>query len=509
MCSSQALPYPTLFGAEFLSLEASLVSNYSKYVSEWYYMNHHSVNVTNLSFCNVSIAYTHPGQNDSVNVQVWLPLDTWNGRMQGIGGGGWQAGLFTLSYLGMTGAIGEGYVAVSTDGGHSSAEPSDWALLSPGNVDLYAIQNFASVSLNDAAIIGKSITQSFYGQPPKYSYWSGCSQGGRQGLMLAQRYPTAYDGIVASAPAINWAEFSTAGYYPQLIMALLGEYPLPCELDAITAAAISACDGDDGVTDGLISDPESCDFDPFTLVGTSINCSDTGSRVHISKVAAIAANASWTGARSSNGSFLWYGVEKGAAFTGSTAWTNTECSRNGTCIGAPLSLSTDWIRLFVEKDPSFQFANMTREEFDHIFHAAVQQFTSIIGTNDPDLSEFRKSGGKMLTYHGLADETIYPGGTRHYYNAVTAMDPDVHSFYRLFEVPGVEHCFGGSGPYPSNIFDAMVAWVEEGTVPDNLTVQFTDKAGVKNSRILCPYPQKTRYDGKGDPTSADSFFCSD
>lgn len=320
--------------------------------------------------------------------------------MQGIGGGSWHAGLFIGSFTGMSGAIGEGYAAVSTDGGETSAQPADWALVSPGNVDLVALENFASVSLNDAAVIGKSIIHSFYGQSPKYSYWNGCSQGGRQGLMLAQRYPTAYDGIVASSPAINWPEVITAGYYPQLVMALLGEYPRPCELNAITARAISACDAVDGLADGLVSDPDSCQFDPFTLVGTTINCSDTGSVLNISKAAATAANASWTGARSTDGSFLWYGVEKGAALTGQTAWANTNCSNN-TCVGAPQSLATDWIRLFVEKNPVFNFTNLTREDFDNIFHTAVQEYTSIIGTDDSNLSEFRKAGGKMLTYHGL------------------------------------------------------------------------------------------------------------
>ena len=401
LCSPQAIPYPALFGAEFFTLNASLVSNYSRYVREGYYLNHGAKNVTDVSFCNITIAYTHPGQNDIVNVEAWLPIDTWNGRMQAVGGGGWAAGMFELSYMEMAGAIGDGYVTITTDGGHTSLDPRDWALVSPGNIDLYALQDFASVSLNDVAFIGKSLAQSFYGQPPKYSYWSGCSQGGRQGLMLAQRYPTAFNGIAASAPAINIGQFLVANFWPQLIMNLLGQYPHSCELDALTAAAISACDGNDGVIDGLISDPDSCRFDPYTLVGTKINCTHTGLQIQITEAAAIVANASWNGAQSSNGSFLWYGLNYDAALTGDLGISNTECYNNGTCVGIPLSISTEWIRLFVQKDPMFQFYNMTHQDFDHIFHASVQQFTSIIGTNDPDLSEFRNAGGKMLTYHGL------------------------------------------------------------------------------------------------------------
>jgi hypothetical protein len=406
MCSPQSIPYPTLFGAEFLSLDASLVSNYSRYVREGYYLNHGAINVTNVSFCNISIAYTHPGQNDVVNVQAWLPLDTWNGRMQAVGGGGWMAGMFELSYMEMSGAIGEGYVTITTDGGHSAPDPRDWALVSPGNIDLYLLQDLASISLNDVSYIGKSLTKSFYGQPPKYSYWSGCSQGGRQGLMLAQRYPKAFDGIAASAPAINWGQLAVADYWPQLIMNLLKQYPHSCELDTLTAAAISACDGYDGIIDGIISDPDSCHFDPYGLVGTTINCSDTGLELQISEAAAMMANAAWTGAQSSKGSFLWHGLNYDAALTGDISISNTECYKNGTCIGVPFIISSDWIKLFVQKDPTFQLYSMTHQDFDNIFHASVQQFTSIIGTNDPDLSEFHIAGSKMLTYHGLVSYSL-------------------------------------------------------------------------------------------------------
>lgn len=269
-----AIPTPSVFGAEFLSMKTTFVTNYSQFVHTGYYTNHGSVNVTNASFCNVTLTYTHPGQNDSINVQVWLPADNWNGRLQAIGGGGWQAGLYTPSLMGMTAAVGEGYSTVSTDAGlGSQVYPTDWALLSPGNVNLYLLQDLASVSLNDMAIIGKAVTSSFYGEPPKYSYFSGCSQGGRQGMMLAQRYPDAFDGIAASAPAINWSNFVFSDYWPSLVMRLLGEFPPACEFDAISAAALHTCDGLDGVVDGIIADIDACCFNPMSMVGKAINCS--------------------------------------------------------------------------------------------------------------------------------------------------------------------------------------------------------------------------------------------
>jgi feruloyl esterase len=344
-CSASTIPYLDLFGAKFLSLEANLVSNYSRIVPYEYYINHGAVDTTNLNFCNVSITYTHPGENDAVNVEVWLPTDKWNGRIQASGGDGWGAGLTPLSFGVMAGAIAEGYATLSTDAGlqttnNPSVDVNAWALVSPGNVNLYLLQNLATVSLNDAAIIGKSVVRSFYGQPAKYSYFTGCSQGGRQGYALAQRYPDAYDGIAASAPAISWGELITAMYGPAFFMNQLGQAPHQCELNAITAAAIAACDDDDGVVDGVISDPEKCAFDAKTLVGTTINCTDTGTgKIEISAVAADVAQVVWNGLKKpDNTSSYWFGLNKEAPFFG---LANTTCTANGTCTAVPFVVASD------------------------------------------------------------------------------------------------------------------------------------------------------------------------
>lgn len=285
-CAPANIPMPSLFGAEFYSLEAHLVSNFSRYLPVGAYLNHGDVNITDVDFCNVTLSYTHPGQDDLLHVQAWLPIDTWNGRLQAIGGGGWRAGMSYSSSFSMQGAVGEGYVAITTDGGlGSSMSPADWGLVSPGNVNMYNLQNLASVSLNDMAVIGKSLAVGFYGQSPEYSYFNGCSQGGRQGLMLAQRYPDAFDGIAASAPAINWTKFFMTGLWPSSIMKKLGHVPPSCEYDAIRAAAIEACDGNDGVADGIISGE--CDFDPQSVIGRRLNCTNFGKVRKISSEAAL------------------------------------------------------------------------------------------------------------------------------------------------------------------------------------------------------------------------------
>jgi hypothetical protein len=301
----------------------------------------------------------------------------------------------------MSGAVAQGYATVTSNGGVPSEFPSDWALMSPRNVDYFALNKFASVALHDAALAAKSVITSFYGKGPAYSYWSGCSQGERQGRTFAQRYPDVFDGIAASAPAINGPQFFVADYFPQQVMNEIGQYSHPCELDALTTAAINACDGNDVAVDGTISDPDSCFFDPFPMVGTPVSRTSDTTSITISHAAAAVANAAWTGAPKQDGSSLWYMPGYEANLTGTNSVAATICSTNETCTGRHISLSTDWIKLFVAKDPAFDVANMSRLDYEHIFAASVREYDSIIGTNSPDLSEFRASGGKFIAYHGL------------------------------------------------------------------------------------------------------------
>lgn len=220
--------------------------------------------------------------------------------------------------------------------------------------------------------------------------------------MLAQRYPTAYDGIVASAPAINIPFFTPSLYWPQLLMNLHGEYPRICEVRALTAAAIAYCDSKDGVTDGIISDTDDCDFDPFSMVGESFNCSDTGSRMQISHGAALVANATWTGPISADGTRLWYGMEKGAPLD----IANTECSSNGTCASMVGNAGEGWLAYSAVKDPSFDSSNLTLDAYSWLMHTSETEWKSLWSTNEPDLSAYRNIGGKILTYHGLVSSIL-------------------------------------------------------------------------------------------------------
>ncbi|XXH02192.1 hypothetical protein Hte_008560 [Hypoxylon texense] len=509
-------------GLDAIIIEASVVANYSFSVSSGVRYIQPSVELVNATFCNVTVTYTHPGENDRVGAEVWLPpAEIWNERFQGAGGGGWGAGRFYNSYGTMAGALTEGFATVTTDAGLSDQfTPETWALISTGHVNLPLLENFGYRSLNESAVIGKSIVRQFYGRDPSYSYFNGCSQGGRQGLALAQRYPTAYDGIAASAPALHFPDLAAAIYWPQQYMNDIEYYPYGCELDAIVRAAISRCDVLDGVSDGIISDVDKCfaTFDPSEMVGRSTNCSQTGGLVTISAGAASVAKATWTGAVSANGTKLWHGYRLGADLTGAlepslahgTAMTN--CT-SGTCTGSAEPLATSWFRLFLAKDPSFNASSMTRSEFEDYLRQGQQEYSSILSTDNPDLSGFRDAGGKMVTFHGLkshkADQIIPDQGTLDYYTDVAKLLPDVHDFYRYFPIPGVGHCFASKGGAPLSLFSQLQAWVENGTAPESSPITYTDDSGADvYSRIVCPYPQKAVYHTDcGAPEEASCWSC--
>jgi hypothetical protein len=215
--------------------------------------------------------------------------------------------------------------------------------------------------------------------------------------MLAQRYPTSFDGIAAGAPAIYWNDIFASFLWPQQFMNMLGEYPPACELQAITEAAVSACDGLDGMIDGIINDVEEClaKFQPFDLVGTAINCSEAR---NITPAAAAVVNATWQGYRDARGHQAWFGLNPGTDLTVGVAGTN--CTGQP-CGGMPFAVAAQWFTLFVARDTNFDLTNLSHVEFDMLAHQGRQRYDSIIGTGDADLSAFRDAGGKIVTFHGV------------------------------------------------------------------------------------------------------------
>lgn len=440
-----------------------------------------TVNATQAdTYCAVDIYLTHGNSSDNVHIITWLP-NSWNGRYQGTGGGGVTAGGNANS---LKQPVTDGYVAGTTDAGlPSSGDGSSWA----NNTQL--VNNFAYLSIHEMTVVGKALATQYYGRAPDRSYWNGCSTGGRQGYMEAQRYPGDYDGIYAASPAINYDRFQVAELWPYVVQNVEGEFVPQCIFTALTNAAIELCDGDDGAVDGLISNPNTCAFDADSWVGQTVDC--TGN-VTVTQLQAKIFNSITHGPVDTEGNKLFSGMALGTSLA----------TVGGT---EPVNLISAWVKSFVLGQPDFDLTSINYETFPGIFNLSVAEWNTRIGTSDPDLSPFRETGGKLLSWHGFADSLIGGNGTLQYRVEVQdAMgDPDeVDEFYRLFMAPGVEHCGGGYGATPSDPFDALVAWVEDGTVPEVLPA-----SGSGFTRNLCKYPLQLQYSGSGDVDAAESWNC--
>jgi pimeloyl-ACP methyl ester carboxylesterase len=435
-------------------------------------------------FCRVALTVA-----PQINIEVWLPTATYNDRFQAVGGGGYAG---SISFGAMANALRAGYATASTDTGHTGFS-GGFALNPDGTLNWQLIEDFASRSLFQLTEKSHTLIDAFYGQPADYAYWNGCSTGGRQGLMLAQRFPDGYDGILAGAPAINWDRFHPAHLWPQLVrLQEVGGPIANCKYDAVTAAAVAHCDSQDGVVDGILDDPRRCDFDPHTMVGA-----DLGACGALTEAEADAIALMWDGPRDGDSDRLWYGLTIGTPM--------------GALAGpSPFFIGLQHAQLWVNQDPTWDWQTLTYETYPDFFGTSVEKFNDVIGTDDPDLSAFRDSGGRVLMWHGWADPLIFPEGTVDYYDRVIDRfhsTQQVQGFARLFMAPGVGHCGGGAGPNQFDMFGALVAWVEQGDAPDRIMATRAEGGAVVRTRPLCAYPFVPRFDGKGDPSSASSFEC--
>jgi len=445
--------------------------------------------------CRITAIVTHPPAGDRVTIWIALPMTNWNGRFQGVGGGGFSGG----SANAVAQPLRAGYAAGSTDTGHSGGS-GGFGLDANGRLAWQLIRDNAYLGIHDMTVTGKALAEAFYGTAPRKAYFNGCSTGGRQGLSEAQRYPADYDGVLAGAPAINWTKLHVEQMWATVVM-LESKYAVPmCRYAAATAAAINACDTIDGVKDGVIENPHACTYDPKALVGQAAGACGAFTEMDAKVIAKI-----WEGPRRRDGSFLWYGLERGGDFSGLSG-------TGGTPLGPrPNGITLDWWRYFLNENPQWDFTTLTPAAYEQYWDRSVEQFSAVLATDNADLSAFRTRGGKIVMWHGWADQLIYPGGSIDYFTRVQAQmggPARTAEFLRLFVAPGVGHCGGGAGPSPSGQFEAVVRWVEEGKAPDTLDAVRRDQAGqITRSRPLCQYPLVARYKGSGSTDEAKNFEC--
>ncbi len=449
------------------------------------------------SFCDVTLTETDAAGNP-IHIDVWLPM-SWNGRFQGVGGAIYSCGPY---YYEMAPAIQEGYAAAATDCGVSLAdrETASWALRD-GRLNSPLIHDFAYAGIHDMTVVGKAVTRDYYPSPLRFSYFNGCSTGGREGLVEAQQYPADYNGIVAGAPAINWTQFIPAEIWPQLVMNESGDFLSSCKEIAFTDAAVQAC----APAGGVITNPSACHWNPSTLVGVVTPCGV------ITQQDAAVMTKIWQGPVDAQGKPLWYGLERGASLAGLAATVTS----NGVTYGQPFPITVSWLGTWLQQNPSWNWHTLTYAQFDQLFQRSVSEFSNIFAANNPDLSAFEKDGGKIIIWHGLADQLIFPQGTVNYYERVERKmggARPTESFARLFLAPGAQHCASAAGPAPTlpeGPLPSLVNWVEKGKAPSSIPGTATDPVtnAVTETRPLCLYPLTARYTGHGSTTAASRYTC--
>lgn len=455
-------------------------------------------------FCRVSLIVA-----PQIHIEVWLPKAGWNERYRGEGGGYYVG---SIHYSALAKALRAGYATASTDTGHTytAEEMSDSARfmarvgafgLNPdGSLNRQLIEDFAYRSQHEMALKAKSIIKAYYAKAPRYSYWDGCSSGGREGLMAVQRFPEDYDGVLAGCPAINWDRFMQGGLWPQTVMRQEVGHPIEAaKLDAVTKAAIAACDGEDGVTDGIINDPRKCHFNPSALL-----CGENkDSKTCLTPQEVIAVRKIWEGPTSSRtGERLWFGLERGASFE-VIAGPDPGDNPHG-------AAHFQWIT----QDAHFDWRTLTEADYERDLKISYEKFNDIIGTDQADLSGFRKKGGKVLIFHGESDQIISPRGTLNYFERVLAKNggaTEVNKFARLFMIPGMGHGCSGDDkePFPVDFSGELVNWVEKGVAPDRIIATQKLPDGATRTRPLCAYPNTAKWSGKGSSDDAPNFICVD
>jgi tannase/feruloyl esterase len=439
------------------------------------------------AFCRVA-ATLKPSSDSDIKIEVWLPSADWNGKFMAVGNGGFSG---AISYGPMRTVMGRGYAVASTDTGHQgSGGDASWASGHPEKqID------FGYRAVHEMTLRAKTIVAAFYSAAPRYSYWNGCSSGGKQGLKEAQRFPDDYDGIIAGAPANNWTHLlAQILWVAQAARAEPADVIPQAKYGLIHNAVLAQCDALDGVKDGILEDPRRCQFNPEVL---QCKAADAESCLTVSQVAALK-RAYATARNPRTGEEIYPGLSVGSEL----GWAR---------LPQPFGIAETHYKHIVFQDPAWDFRTFNLDsdlaKADAI-DLAGGQFRAV----DPDLTAFKKRGGKLLQYHGWNDQQISAQNSINYYESVvhrlgSARDTD--DFYRLFMVPGVRHCAGGDEG-ATDRFDAIAAleqWVEHGVAPGRIVASHMTSGVVDRTRPLCPYPQAATYVGRGSTDEAANFLC--
>ena len=436
------------------------------------------------AFCRVQATLT-PTSDSDIKVEVWLPVSGWNNRYLAVGNGGWAG---TISYADLADGVARGYAISSTDTGHTGGSGS-FVL---GHAEKFI--DFAWRSEHEMTVKSKLIVSAMYGAAAKYSYWKGCSTGGRQAMKEIQVFPNDFDGVIAGSQAnprtglaLLQASIAHAVLKDPASRIPTSKFPM------IHQAVLNACDALDGLKDGLIQDPRKCKFDPKVLECKGADAADCLTAEQV-----VAARKMYEPARN---------VRTGKVV--SPAFTPGNEAGWGTLIGGqePISLGMDQFKYVVFKDSKWDWRTF---DFDKDIDRTIEADNGLTDARNPDIKPFLAHDGKLLLYHGWSDQLVPTETTISYYEDVAKTMGGVSKIdnqVRMFLAPGMGHCGGGDGP---NTFDALTAleqWVESGKAPEQMTASHSTAGKVDRTRPLCAYPKVATYVGSGSIDDAANFVC--
>lgn len=464
-------------------------------------------------FCRV-VVRSWPSSDSDIKIEIWLPGAGWNGRFRGQGNGGFAG---VINYWGLAMALRQGYVTAGTDTGHTASGymglNASFALGHPEKV-----KDFGWRAIHEMTLKAKAITTAYYGRQPQHSYFSSCSDGGREALMEAQRFPKDYDGILVGDPANDWTRLLATAMWDVHQMFLTPASYIPAsKIPAIAADVLQACDVLDGVRDGVLNDPRACRFDPATMLckhGDSESCLLPAQIKTLKDI--------YAGPRDAAGKQIFPGYSAGAEDGpgGWIPWITGSAPRESLMFVFGTGYFSNFI--YEKRDWNYRTYDMNRA-----LKLANEKTALALNATDTNLKPFFLRGGKLILYHGWDDPAIPALSTIDYYNGVVATlgKTDTDASLRLYMVPGMHHCVGGPGatdfgqsPSASrddmqhDVFTALEQWVEDGSSPGRLIarkfVSGDPAKGVVMSRPLCPYPLTVKYRGKGTTNEAKNFVCA-
>ncbi len=436
------------------------------------------------AFCRVA-ATLKPSPDSEIHIEVWMPAAGWNGKFQAVGNGAFSG---AIGYRAMAAALARGYATSSTDTGHAGGSAS-FALGHPEKVI-----DFGWRAVHEMTAAAKAIIAAHYDAGPKFSYWNGCSAGGRQAMKEAQRFPADFDGIIAGAPGLDWTGRAAQAVRVAQVLEKVETARLShAQLRLLHGAVLQACDAIDGVKDGVLEEPSKCTFDPGIL-----QCNSTDASACLTAPQIETVRLMYSGALNPKTKREITGLSPGSEL----GWTNLGWTASARATGL------DQFRYIVFKDPAW---NIQQFNFPTDIVRAEETDAGTINALDADLRPFIDRGGRMIQYHGWSDPQISPASSTQYYTRVLEKlggAEKVGDAYRLFMAPGMAHCGGGDGPNAFDMVSTLEQWVERGKAPVRILASHSTDGVVDRTRPLCPYPQRAVYSGTGSTDDAANFSCT-